>query len=65
MTMTTAIDSVVPSDHPFIYMIATTLTTMTTTQNIEIMLCVKFRVAIHRMMKAKSIDMNIPETADS
>ena len=63
--MTTAIDSVVPSCHPFIYMIATTLTTIITTQKIEIVLCVKFRVAIHKMIKAKSIDMNIPETADS
>ena len=63
--MTTAIDSVVPSDHPFIYMIATTLTTMTTTQKIEIMLCVKFRVAIHKIMKANSIDINIPEMAES
>jgi hypothetical protein len=35
------------------------------TQKIEITLWVKFRVAIHKITKANSIDKKIPETADS
>lgn len=65
MRITTEIDSVVPRAQPFICMIATTLTTMAMTQKIEIMLCVKFLVAIHKMIKAKNIDKKIPEIADS
>lgn len=63
--MTTEIDSAVPRAQPFIYIIATTLTTIVRTQKIEITLYVKLRVAIHKIPKANNIDIKIPDTADS
>jgi hypothetical protein len=44
-------------------MIATTLTTIPDTQVIEIILCVKFDVAINKIKNANSIAMNIPDIA--
>ena len=67
MMMTTETDSEVPRAHPFIVMMATTLTIIVVTQKfrIEITLWVKFLVAMHKIIKAKSNDKKIPETAES
>ena len=58
--ITTQTDSETPSYHPLSCMIATTLITIPVTQNIEMILWVRFWVAIKRITKAKNIDMNIP-----
>jgi len=53
-------DSETPSYQPLSYIIATTLTTIPETQPIDMMLWVKFCVAIKRIINANSIAMKIP-----
>jgi hypothetical protein len=63
--MTTQMDSETPSCHPFSCMMATTLMTMPDTQVIDMILYVKFWVAIRRIINANNIDIKMPCIAPS
>jgi hypothetical protein len=64
MRMTTEIDSDTPNSHPYIDMIATTLTITIVTHPIATEARMIFWVAINKIQKAKVIAMIIPLTAD-